>query len=72
MENIKHQAASTIDHVKHTIDAGAVGIGVGAFIELLPAISAFLTIIWILIRIYETRTVQRLLGNPVVADDQDD
>lgn len=30
--------------------------------ELLPAVAAILTILWTAIRIYETDTVQRLLG----------
>ena len=71
MSDIKQQAASTIDHIKHTLDAGAIGIGVGAFVEALPAISAFLTVVWMLIRIYETRTVQKLLGNPIVTENRE-
>jgi hypothetical protein len=31
-------------------------------VEFLPAVSALLSIIWIAIRIYETDTVQRLVG----------
>lgn len=34
----------------------------GSLASLLPAIAALLTIVWTGIRIYETKTVQRLLG----------
>lgn len=52
---------------KHVVDALAVGATVGALVDWLPAIAALLSILWTLIRIYETRTVQVLLGK-----DQDD
>ena len=34
----------------------------GSLASLLPAVAAVLTIIWTAIRIYETATVQKLLG----------
>jgi len=34
----------------------------GSLASLLPAIAATLTIVWTVIRIYETKTVQRMLG----------
>jgi hypothetical protein len=43
-------------------DWTAVTIAVGTFFEFLPAISALLSVIWLSLRIYETDTVQRLLG----------
>lgn len=46
---------------KHVIDALAVGATVGALIDWLPALAALLSVIWTLIRIYETDTVQALL-----------
>ncbi len=33
----------------------------GALIGYLPAATAFVTLLWMLIRIYETKTVKRLL-----------
>jgi hypothetical protein len=36
---------------------------VGSLASLLPSVAALLTIVWTLIRIYESATVQRLLGN---------
>ena len=35
---------------------------IGAIAGWLPSISALFTIVWMAIRIYETRTVRRLLG----------
>lgn len=44
------------------IDWGAVAIAAGTFFEFLPAIASLLSVIWLALRIYETETVQRLLG----------
>ena len=53
-------------HTEHVVKTGtdivSAGVMVGAIIEILPAIAAIFTIIWTVIRIYETKTVQRLLG----------
>jgi hypothetical protein len=35
---------------------------IGTLVQLLPAIAALFTIVWTSIRIYETATVQKLLG----------
>ncbi len=43
-------------------DAVSVGTVVGTLAGLLPAIAALITIVWTSIRIYETDTVQRMLG----------
>lgn len=48
--------------VKASIDVTSAGIAVGTIAQLLPHVAAILTIIWTLIRIYETDTVQRWLG----------
>lgn len=48
---------------KHLVDAASVVTVVGTIMDVLPAIAALFTIIWTLIRIYETDTVQKLLGN---------
>ena len=47
---------------KHVVDALSLVTVVGTLIELLPAIAALFTIVWTAIRIYETDTVQKLLG----------
>ena len=47
-------------------DGAAVVIGLGGFMEWFPPIVALvggiLTIVWMLIRIYETATVQKLVN----------
>ena len=48
--------------VKHILDGASIVTVVGTLVEFLPAVSALLSIIWIAIRIYETDTVQRLVG----------
>ena len=51
-----------IDGVKYTVDALSVATVVGALTDMLPEIGALFTIVWTCIRIYETNTVQKLLG----------
>ena len=50
------------DELKNFGDGVGVVTTAGVVIEILPAITAVLTIIWFAIRIYETKTVQKLLG----------
>ncbi len=50
------------DATKHIVDALSVATVVGTLMEMLPAIAAVFTIVWTAIRIYETDTVQKLLG----------
>lgn len=47
---------------KHIIDVVSVLTVVGTLVDMLPSFAAFLTVLWTLIRIYETDTVQRILG----------
>lgn len=47
--------------MKHVGDAAAVVVTVGTFTSFLPPIASFLTIVWMTIRILESRTVQALL-----------
>ena len=51
------------DTAKHALDALSVVTVVGTLVEMLPSIAALFTIVWTAIRIYETDTVQRWLGN---------
>ena len=48
--------------VKHAVDAVSVVTVVGTLMDILPAVAALFTIVWTAIRIYETSTVQELLG----------
>jgi ABC-type dipeptide/oligopeptide/nickel transport system permease component len=54
--------ATIPEGVKHLLDALSVGTMLGTLFQMLPNIAAILTIIWTVIRILETDTVQRLLG----------
>ena len=49
------------EHTKHVIDWTSIGIAFGTLVQILPSIAATLSIIWSLIRIYETKTVQAWL-----------
>lgn len=42
------------EQIKTTLDGIGVGITAGALMEILPAISAVLTIVWLVIRIYDS------------------
>lgn len=46
----------------HYYDVGAVTIWLASFANMLPSIAALLSIIWFLIRIAESETVQSALG----------
>lgn len=47
---------------KHVVDAMSLVTVIGTLVQLLPAVAALFTIVWTSIRIYETATVQKLLG----------
>jgi hypothetical protein len=47
---------------KQVIDAVSVVTVVGTLGEVLPPLAALFTLVWTAIRIYETKTVQRMLG----------
>jgi hypothetical protein len=47
---------------KHIVDALSVMTVVGTLVEMLPSIAALFTIVWTGIRIWETDTVQGLIG----------
>jgi hypothetical protein len=55
-----------IEHVsepaKHFVDALSIITVLGTLMDVLPAIAALLSIIWSLLRIYESKTVQGWLG----------
>jgi hypothetical protein len=50
------------ENTKHIIDFASVATVLGALVDVLPAIAAIFTIVWTAIRIYETDTIQGLLG----------
>jgi hypothetical protein len=47
---------------KHIIDALSILTVVGTLVDMLPSIAALISIVWSVIRIYETKTVQGWLG----------
>ena len=54
---------------KHVVDALSIMTVVGTLVEMLPSIAAIFTIVWTLIRIWETKTVQNLLGRTKTSTD---
>jgi len=50
------------DTVKHIMDGISVVTAVGTIIKMIPAVAGIFTIVWTGIRIYESKTVQGLLG----------
>ena len=51
-----------VELVKATADALSVVTVVGTLLEMLPSVAAVFTIVWTGIRIWETETIQNLLG----------
>lgn len=54
--------SSWSETVKHVIDGLSVATAIGTLTKMLPAVAAAFTILWTGIRIYESATVQKLLG----------
>ena len=50
------------DETKHAFDALSIIATLGALVNWLPALSAFLSCVWLVLRIYETKTVQGWIG----------
>lgn len=50
------------DTMKHIMDGLSVVTVVGTITKMLPAVAAVFTILWTGIRIYESKTIQGLLG----------
>lgn len=46
------------EHIKHAIDGISLAAAFAALIAWLPPMAALASLVWTLIRIYETRTVQ--------------
>ena len=59
MKDIFHELN---EPTKHLLDLASVATVLGTLADMLPSIAALFTIVWTSIRIYETDTVQRLLG----------
>jgi hypothetical protein len=60
------------ESAKHVGDAVSIVTVVGTLAQILPSIAAIFTIVWTSIRIYETETIQNLLGKKKVEDVKED
>jgi len=49
------------ESTKHVLDGASVVTAIGTVMQILPSIAAVFTIVWTAIRIYETKTIQKLL-----------
>jgi hypothetical protein len=49
------------EHTKSIIDWTSIGVAFGSLLQILPSIAAALSIVWTIIRIYETKTVQNFI-----------
>jgi hypothetical protein len=52
---------SVNEHTKSVIDWTSIGVAFGSLLQILPSIAAALSVVWTLIRIYETKTEQNLI-----------
>ena len=48
------------ESTKHVVDAVSLVTVLGTLVDFLPAVAAAFTIVWTLIRIWETETIQKL------------
>ena len=48
------------ESTKHVVDAVSLVTVLGTLVDFLPAVAAAFTIVWTLIRIWETKTIQKL------------
>lgn len=59
------------DFVKPLLDTVSLVTVAGTLMNILPAIAAVLSIIWTVVRIYETDTVQKILGKKPIKGGKD-
>lgn len=52
-----------VNIAKHVLDGLSISLAVGAVVKMLPVLAAFASLVWTIIRIYETKTVQRMLAS---------
>ena len=53
-------AINVSESTKHVVDAASLFTVLGTLVDFLPAVAAAFTIVWTLIRIWETKTVQNI------------
>jgi len=49
------------EHTKHLIDWASIATVLGTLMQVLPSLAALFSLVWSLIRIYETETIQKWL-----------
>jgi sorbitol-specific phosphotransferase system component IIC len=50
------------EHLKQTLDIVSITTVFGTLMGILPSIAALLSIVWSVVRLYETQTVQKLIA----------
>lgn len=61
----------THEFTKNLLDGLSVVTVVGTLVDMLPSFAALFTIVWTGIRIWETDTVQKLLGRDTPKEEDD-
>lgn len=59
---MKDPFAHMDEGLKHVVDGLSLVTVLGTLVDMLPSVAAVFTIVWTSIRIYETDTIQKLLG----------
>jgi hypothetical protein len=61
---------NVLDHISEPVkrlgDGGSALIVIGTFADYLPKIAALLTVVWLLIRIWESDTVRAVTGRSIL------
>lgn len=50
------------EHLKQTLDLVSITTVFGTLMGILPSVAAILSIIWSIVRLYETNTVQKIIA----------
>lgn len=62
MDRDMHIDPDAGERLKHVIDMASIGTVISTLAGWLPSMAAMASLIWTVIRIYETDTVQRWMG----------
>ncbi len=57
-------AQHTTEGVKHAVDGLSIITVLGTLADILPALAALFSLVWSILRIFETDTVRGWLGKP--------
>jgi len=56
------------EHAKNVVDAVSIATVIGTLAQILPAMAALFSIVWSVIRIWETKTVQSFVNRSKTND----